>query len=243
VPLGYGSRRNLVAAWLLAALGVLCLLLARWQWQRAGESRAAAAQFGAGAAHAVLTDPPLDSEGMRYQRLKVRGAYVPARQFLLDNMVEGGQAGYEVLTPFRMSDSGRWLLVNRGWVPAAPDRRVLPDVRIDDGEREVVGRIDRLPRAGLKLGGDSGEANKADAVAVLSYPTAEELSERLGRAVYPYQLLLAATEPGGFTRNWRPAGLGPERHLAYAGQWLLFACGAVAGAVAIVWRGLRSRSA
>jgi surfeit locus 1 family protein len=241
VPLRYGSPSNLVGAALLAAVGVLCLLLGRWQWQRAGESRAATEQFGVAAGRAALTDPPLDSEGVRYQRLKVHGAYVPARQFLLDNIVEGGQAGYEVLTPFRTSESGRWLLVNRGWLPAAPDRRVLPDVRIDDGERDVVGRIDRLPRPGLKLGA-GGSAAQADALTVLSYPTAEELSERLGRAVYPYQLLLDATEPGGFARDWRPAGLGPERHLAYAGQWLLFACGAVAGAVAIVWRGFGKRS-
>ena len=39
--------------------------------------------------------------------------------------------------------------------------------------------------------------------------------------VEPRQLLLDASEPQGFARDWRSAsaGFGPERHLSYAVQW------------------------
>ncbi len=235
MPLRSGSLANLGAAVLLGAVGFLCVALGRWQWHRAAESRETAARFAVTADLAPLTSAPPDFEGQRYRRLRLHGEYVPERQFLLDNIVEDGRAGYEVLTPFRPSDGGRWLLVNRGWLPANPDRRVLPEVAVDSGERDVEGRIDRLPRPGLTLGGGAA-GMKTEALTVLSYPTAAELAERLGRPVYPYQLLLDARESVGFAREWRPAGLGPERHLAYAGQWWLFACGAVGAAVALVWR-------
>ena len=241
MSLRYRSPANLVAAVLLVAAGLVCLGLGRWQWQRAAESRETAARFGAAAELQALGAPPSEIDDLRYRRLRLTGAYVPDRQFLLDNIVEHGRAGYEVLTPFRPSDGGRWLLVNRGWLPAAPDRRVLPNVQINARERSLAGRIDRLPRPGIVLGGNQS-VQQTDGVAVLSYPTAAELAQRLGRAVYSYQLLLDAGEPDGFDRDWRPAGLGPERHLAYAGQWVLFACGAVGAAVAITWRGLRKRT-
>ena len=241
MSLRYPSPANLAAALLLMAVGTLCLALARWQWHRAGESRAGVALFAAGAELPSLTSAPSELDGLRYRRLRLSGHYVPEQQFLLDNMVEDGRAGYEVLTPFRLEDGGPWLLVNRGWLPANPDRRVLPEVDVSTEQRAVVGRLDRLPRSGLKLGGD-GDSKQTDAVAVLSYPTADELAERLGHAVRAYQILLDGGEPDGFGRAWRASGMGPERHLAYAGQWVLFACVAVVAGIAIVWRGLRRQT-
>ena len=79
-----------------------------------------------------MTAPPSDAdrESLRFREAELRGEYVPGRQFLLDNMVHDGVAGYHVLTPWR-ADGGGWVLVNRGWVPAHPDRAVLPSVALD----------------------------------------------------------------------------------------------------------------
>jgi surfeit locus 1 family protein len=237
------SPRQLTAVALMLVGGAACLGLAHWQWQRAQESRETEARFDAAAQLAPLTTPPSDTaaQSLRYRRLSVRGAFVPGRQFLLDNIVEDGRAGYDVLTPFRPLDGDRWLLVNRGWLPANPDRRVLPDIRIDASARVIAGRIDRLPRPGLDLGSGERGGDGAAAVTVLSYPTTDELGRRLGRRVYSYQLLLDAGAAGGFTRDWRAPGLSPERHLAYAGQWVLFAGGAIGGAIAILLRSRKER--
>ena len=43
------------------------------------------------------------------------------------------------------------MLVNRGWVPASGDRRILPDITVGSGTREVIGRIEWLPRPGIEL--------------------------------------------------------------------------------------------
>ena len=77
---------------------------------------------------------------------------------------------------------------------------------------------------------------------VVQFPTAEELAAQLGEPVLEYQLLLDPGEPDGFVRDWQAPGLPPERHLAYAGQWWLFAAGGWAAAVVVILRTLRRTS-
>jgi surfeit locus 1 family protein len=132
------------------------------------------------------------------------------------------------------------LLVNRGWIAAGGDRRVLPDVTPLGGARRVTGRLDRLPRPALRLGASAPSGRAAGAV-VLQYPTAEELAAALGGPVLDYQLLLDPAEPGGYVREWRAPGVPPERNLGYAGQWFALAIGAVAAAGVMVWRTTRRK--
>jgi surfeit locus 1 family protein len=215
--------------------------LGSWQVRRAGESRELAARFVATAAAAPLAEAPAAwSDDVRFRRLSVRGSYAGERQFLLDNRVHDGVAGYEILTPFKLAGEPRWLLVNRGWVPADPDRSVLPDVEVDDELRGLDGRVERLPRPGLRLGA-ADAAPAAGPVAVVLYPTTVELSARLGVALPDYQVLLSERDPDGFVRDWRAPGLAPQRHLAYAGQWFLLALGSFGAGAAIAIKA-RSRN-
>lgn len=234
--------RSLIAVVALLALGAVLARLGVWQWQRAAEARAVGERFAAAAAEAPLTAPPADSdrESLRFRDVELRGEYVPGLQFLLDNMVYDGVAGYHVLTPWR-ADGGGWVIVNRGWVPAHPDRSVLPSVTLDAAPASVHGRVERLPRPGLELGGGAADGRGAAPVEVVEFPTAAELGDRLGHGVHDYQLLLDTEEPAGYVRDWVAPGLSPERHLVYAGQWLLLAGGAFAAGVTIAIRA-RARS-
>ena len=118
--------------------------------------------------------------------------------------------------------------MNRGWVPAGGDRRVLPDVAVDGEPRAVSGRLERLPRPGMRLGEPGDESGERGGGAfVLQYPTAGELARRLGEPVFDYQLLLDAGAARRLRAGVAAPGVAPERHLAYAGQWLALAVGAV----------------
>jgi surfeit locus 1 family protein len=208
---------------------VLLLLFAslgRWQWERGEYKQTLRQQFeqGAQATTALGARPTADLP--RFAQVMVRGRWDASRQFLLDNRTRDGQAGYEVLTPLRLQD-GRWLLVNRGWLPFQGYRERLPDVSLPTtstvAEVAVTGRLDELPGAAL----ESGRAPPATAGSwprVTSFPTTAELAAALGVArLEPRLLLLDPAAPDGYRRDWQPPGMAAEKHWSYAIQWWSFA--------------------
>jgi len=216
-----GFRPGVPATLFTAFFLPLLLALGIWQLNRAEEKETLFGQFAAGAGEAV----PLDSRpgGLddvpRYTRVEARGVYLDDRQFLLDNMVEAGRAGYRVLTPLLLAD-GRVLMVDRGWVPREfGESARTPEIGVAVEPRLVSGRLDRLPRPGIALEGEPGQGWPR----VVVFPSRAELAQALGRELVPGLLLMDPDLPDGFVRNWRPAEFGPERHLGYAVQWFALA--------------------
>ena len=127
------SARTYVAIVGLLALGALFAALGAWQLApRGDEPRDASRSSTRGATDAVLAALPSSlDDAARFRKLEVGGEYVARPQFLLDNMLHDGVAGYHVLTALRVPGRRERVLVNRGWVPAGGDRRVLPDVEVD----------------------------------------------------------------------------------------------------------------
>lgn len=210
---------------LLAALGVaLFVSLGRWQLHRAEEKRALFAGFAAGSAAAVMLPEnfrPIE----RYRRVTASGRYDSSRQFLLDNMTRDGVPGFHVLTPLLRYDS-RVVLVDRGFVPLTGSRSDLPDLRVGEGERTVTGRADRLPQAAVTL----AAAPATGWPRIVSFPRMPEVAEALSAQVYPQVVLLDADQPDGYLRDWRPPGMAPDRHVAYAVQWF-----GLAATVLVTW--------
>ena len=100
--------------------------------------------------------------------------------------------------------------MNRGWIKADPDRRVLPDVAVAATSRALRGRIAALPRPGLVLSGSAEQPRSG--VLVVSYPSAAAAAEHLGGPTFDYQVLLDAGEPDGYLREWSVEGPTPVRH-------------------------------
>lgn len=236
------AARNYAAIGALLMLGALFASLGAWQLRRADTSRATFDSFAAGAVEAPLNVLPHALDGaQRFRRIEVRGEFVQEPQLLLDNMLHDGAAGYHVITALRVAGRRELVLVNRGWVPVGTDRSALPDVAVDALPRRVVGRLERLPRPGMRLGAPEPGAAET-ATIVMQYPTAADVERVLGRPVLDYQLLLDPDEVDGYVRDWRAPGMQPERHLSYAGQWLALAIGAVAAGVVIAWKTARAKA-
>ena len=221
------GRRVFAPSWTMTALTVLLLTvfvsLGRWQWDRAEQKEALARGFAAGAEQAQPLGALSTATLPRYAVVSVTGEWEAARQFLLDNRTRDGRAGYEVLTPLRLAD-GRWLLVNRGWLPFEGLRDRLPEVAtgLTPGAVTLRGRLDELPTAGLA----SGRAAPALSGAwprVTSFPQTAELAAALGGVrLEPRVVLLDASAPAGYRRDWRPFVKGPEQNISYAVQWWSF---------------------
>lgn len=213
---------------LLVIVGVaLFVNLGLWQLRRADQKEQLQSAYEKGQQTTFM----LTADGTvgldRYQHVRARGRYVDKRQILLDNMPSArGRPGYRVLTPFEL-ETGAWILVDRGWIPMGERRTDLPQLRVESDAREVTGRLDELPRPGLRLGEDTPESS-ATWPRVLNFPERETIERALGTRIEPYILLLDPSEPNGFEREWHAlTRFGPERHVGYAVQWFAFAFVAV----------------
>ncbi len=213
----------------LAALAGL-ISLGRWQLHRADEKRALYDAFAAGTDTVRVLDSGTGALP-RYQHVRASGRYDPTRQVLIDNMSNAAsRAGYYVITPFELAGGGR-VLVNRGWVPLGAHRADKPRVEVPADPREIQGRTDNLPRAGIRLGGSAPLAPPYPVVA--DFPTREELAALMHETDWTRAaqvVLLDAAEPDGYLREWQPPGFPPMRHVAYAVQWF-----GLAAALAVIY--------
>jgi surfeit locus 1 family protein len=206
---------------LLAVVGIASVgHLGFWQLSRAAEKRAILEQISAGAAQ-IRPLTAADADLPRYQTVKATGRYDTSHQILLDNMPSPrGMPGYRVLTPFALSGGG-WLLVDRGWLPMGQSRSVLPKVAVADAERTIVGRLDDLPRPGLRLATDTGGEGWPRR---MNFPERAEIERVLARPIAARILRLDPTQSDGYERTLAmPTDFGPNRHIAYAVQWFALA--------------------
>ena len=227
MSLSIGSRRFAPKAWAVALTALLVaafVSLGWWQIGRATEKRAMTESFEHGARTSVALAGAVMEELPRYQHVSAAGQYEPARQILLDNMPSStGQPGYRVLTPLRREAAERILLVDRGWVPLGATRQDIPVVEVEAGPRTVAGRLDGLPVPGIRVG-NAQAPGETGWPRVLNFPTQADVEAALGQPVESRILLLDASSPDGYQRNWRPSvGFPPERHLGYAIQWFALA--------------------
>jgi surfeit locus 1 family protein len=201
----------------------LFAVLGNWQFHRGANRSIQWSQFqNPGDGQRDVTAADLGALPI-FARVRLAGTYDGEHQFLLDNISAGGRVGFYVLTPLRQPD-GSAVLVNRGFIPGTGRRENLPDIALspDTSTRVVLGRVGALPVAGLA----SGQLAPAPTGAwprVASFPTLAQLG-----AVLPYPLapgVVLAEDDGGpaLLREWRPPGLEPARHYAYAVQWWAFA--------------------
>ena len=118
---------SLLFTLLALILAALFVRLGVWQWQRGVEREAQWTRFARGADRLLELGVRAVTEVPLFQRVSVSGELDGTHQFLLDNRIWHGRAGYEVLTPLERAGAPA-LLVDRGWVPFSGARARLPDV-------------------------------------------------------------------------------------------------------------------
>ena len=224
-------RRLLTRRWVLTHLVLLvvvaaCVALGLWQLRRLEERRERNAAVTAGL---DLPVRPIEEVGGEadYRRVTVRGAYDPAREYVLVGRSLDGTSGNHLVTPLYPVEGGPALIVDRGWVPEGSEEQAAPP----DGPVELRGVL--LPP---EEGGSIGEGRTVVRV------NTGLLGADLGREVRRDYLLLRDQEPaqpGPLPRAAPLPELGEGPHLSYAVQWFLFAAVAVGGWVVLVRRELR----
>ena len=147
--------------------------------------------------------------------VRIQGVYLGDQSVLWMNRFRDHVVGYEVLTPFKLSETGEVIMVNRGWIPM--DHRL--EVSIPSKMQVIEGRLIK-PKSGFLLGQNINSSDRPMTIQVFDDAL---LAKALSLNLMGQVLELAPEQPFGFERHWPLFSMHPSRHMAYAGQWWLFA--------------------
>ena len=216
---------------LVPTLVVLILLpilirLGFWQIDRAGEKEHIQQLFEQ---RAQLPEVPItelaadlsDIEALKYRQVSVTGKYDNQHQILLDNKVYNQVVGYHVLTPIRINNTDKAVLVNRGWVPGSLDRRILPKISSPDQQIEINGVIS-IPSSKVFTLSDYNRAGD-NWPAVYQWIDFKDMQHATGLNLLPVVILQDPKDKDSFVRNWSKVSLKPEKNISYAVQWFTMA--------------------
>lgn len=207
---------------LAAAAGIaLTVALGNWQLSRGQEKselKASIEHLAAGPAIHVSA-AELSALDVQLRRVEARGVFVPKYAVLVDNRIKHGTVGYHVVMPLKLSDGGRYVLVNRGWVAAERDRSRLPVVKTPAGAVTVTGMALVPSRRFLELSGKVTEGN------VWQNLTIERYRQAMPISIQPFliQQDQAGAPDDALVREWDPPDLGVDKHYGYAFQWFALA--------------------
>ena len=222
----YGSYEFSPGGWasVSTVLGLaIFIFLGQWQLERAAHKQALVEEYANRARRPAIEidGNPTTSRDIRYRQGVVHGQYDLQRQWLLDNRIHAGRAGYHVITPLQIDGSESVVLVNRGWVPVGGSRARLPDLAGPTGDVVVRGTISPPPRV-FQLAPDV--AHDGSWPAVVQALNLASMATQIGRPVLPEIVRLDPSDDYGFVREWKAVvGIGPDKHRAYALQWFTFA--------------------
>ena len=238
-----------IATVLLVALGIS---LGQWQERRAEQKLALAAKLAAGnsAAPLLLGPQPLDAQALEWRRVAVTGRYLPGWALYLDNRPYQGRAGFYVLMPFQIADTGMHVLVERGWLPRNTRQRehmapyttpngtvtIFGIVRLNAGHVMQLGVAPQLRPNAIVQNVDIGQVAAASGLVFQSFvlqqtgpaiagPAASGTRSGAAgdEALQPF--VLQQTGPGDdhLVRDWPAPALGVDTHRGYAFQWYALA--------------------
>jgi len=173
----------------------------------------------------------------------IMGQYHPQRSFLLDNRTHQGRVGYHLLTPFEIlpfkttsvkyqdtakdspassanvQTADKWLLINRGWIPAPRLRSDLPIFDTPKGLVQLQVQLKHLP-----------PTMNLPETPILKWPlriqqiSLIQAASQLPTTLYPYEFrLIDADQPGVQVAKPTQPALQPEQHIGYAVQWFALA--------------------
>jgi surfeit locus 1 family protein len=217
----------------------ITISLGNWQRHRAEEKDALAAQLAA-----ASREPPVDlpagddaALALRFRAVRAIGQYDAVHQILIDNKVRAGRAGFDVVAPLKLGESGRYVLVDRGWIAQGASRRDLPQVPVPPGNMTVTGRVNLPPQRYLELAREHAPG-----------PLWENLDVRRIAAATGLDLLPIVVEQmdpvapsDALKRDWPPPDFGSQQNFSYMLQWYSFATLAFVLWLALNWRRRGSR--
>jgi surfeit locus 1 family protein len=205
---------------LAAVAGIaLTVTLGNWQLGRGNEKAALAERILAANRDALIELSPreVNAEDVAWRRIEVSGRFEPKYAVFIDNRIVHGAVGYHVVTPLRIGESDRYVLVNRGWVAGTGSRGTLPEIATPAGVVRVIGLATVPNQRYLELSSRVAEGN------VWQNLTLERYRAAVAIPIQPVVIQQENEVDDGLKREWSAPDLGVDKHYAYAFQWFVLA--------------------
>ncbi len=236
-----GLRFKIEPNWKIALFYVLLMpVLLRfgfWQIERAEEKKQLEQEY-----HERMLARPISLHkallltDRAYVQVFLTGEFDNERTVLLDNKIYQGQVGYEVISPFELSEPvsmqspGKadtiidYVWINRGWISLGGSREQLPPVPPVLSRQRIVAGIDIPPGEAFVLAEEPYRGVWPEVVQAVDL---ERMSARYredtGVESAPFMLRLVGGSPGLLQMIWHPINMSPAKHLGYALQWFSMA--------------------
>ena len=194
---------------------VLFFSLGIWQIERGQAKTQIMSEF-----ENKLTKDPfyLNAESKKWDRVSVSGKWENKKQLLIDNVIHQGIAGYKVLTPLRIDETNKLILVDRGWIKQNKFRDQLPDIQIPDDFESVSGTLEQ-PELGLVL---SDELISNNWPKISQTKNVEVISKAYAEEIFPMILLADPLLKNSLEYiKITPTNMTPIKHYGYSSQWFL----------------------
>ena len=155
-------------------------------------------------------------DSKKWDKVFINGTWDNSRQMLVDNVINRGVAGYKVLTPFKISNSDTFILVDRGWIPREASRQTLPNIDINNIKEKVFGTLEN-PELGFVLSdilvsGDWPKVSQTKNLNVIS----KEYNDPLAQFILVADPILKNSLE---YLKIIPTNMMPSKHYGYSAQW------------------------
>lgn len=216
----------------VVVFAVACVLLSQWQLARRAEVASAnhkvEANYDSAPVSIDSVVPNLTSfnESVEWRQVILEGTYLQDEQLLVRTRPLGGDPGFEVLVPLKLS-TGNIFIVDRGWVPIGTKQDNPDSVPI--APSGTVSVIARLTPGETRIPGRSAPQGQIATIEL------EDIQKLLDKPTYTgaYGLMVAESPPAPERPTPLPKPpIDEGAHLSYAFQWIVFGLLAF---VALAW--------
>lgn len=220
----FWSRLPIAATLVTFVAVVIMFALGFWQLQRGAEKTQRLSNMQQAAESNALG--LLQANNMGEQALdmtvSLQGTVDTQHYFLVDNKIQQGQVGYEVLSVVNTEQGN--VLVNFGWLAAPRLRSELPAVQLPTVPQNLRGML-AIPKRNSLI--SETAAFDSQWPKVLQQADHVIMTQHYRQPILPFVILLDEEQDSGYIRNWQAVVMPPEKHLAYAIQWFLLGAAAL----------------
>lgn len=138
---------------------------------------------------------------------------------LIENKIQNGNLGYHVLNLVEDKNSGKVVLVNRGWINGTANRNDIPLVKLPTNHWEVEARVYQINKNILSNDAELESYGNVLRLPVLDSRMHSLLEKRFNVTIEPYILRSTKNTSDVFDIDWAWISMTPDKHLGYAFQW------------------------